>query len=503
LTFESLRLAEPLLRAVTADGYTTPTPIQAKAIPHALAGSDLLGCAQTGTGKTAAFALPILHLLSSPKADAAAPVVAAAGSHAPAHAAPHAHKPRPHGPARQIRAVVLSPTRELAVQIADSFESYGRHLHLRHATVYGGVGYGAQITTLRRGVDILVATPGRMMDLMEQGCIDLSKVEIFVLDEADRMLDMGFIEPIRRIVSKIPKERQTLMFSATMPPDIRRLAESILRNPVSVEVKPVASTTELVDQALYNVARGDKALLLVHLLRQLDPGALSLIFTRTKHGADKLVKDLHRASIRAEAIHGNKRQNVRQRTLNAFRGGDTPVLVATDVAARGIDVDNIALVVNYDLPNEPETYIHRIGRTGRAGAKGRAVAFCDREERSFLRDIERLIRKVIPVRTDHPDYSKMAAEMPRPVHAPRAHHDEVSHRGGHSPRPGGGGGGHHAPARRPAHKAELGHAKPRPRVVDQPGTGAARAPGEATAKPPARRGPQGKFKPRRGSSPRF
>jgi ATP-dependent RNA helicase RhlE len=380
--FQDLRLSEPILRAVSAEGYHTPTPIQLKAVPHVLEGRDLLGCAQTGTGKTAAFALPILHRLSA--------------------------SPIPAGTRRVIRALVLSPTRELASQIADSFRTYGRHCPLRHAVIFGGVGQNPQTKALRGGLDILVATPGRLLDLMNQGHVDLRGVEYLVLDEADRMLDMGFIHDIRRIVAKVPARRQTLMFSATMPQDIRQLAEALLTRPVHVEVTPVASTVEKVEQSVYFVVKRHKPALLRHLLETTSV-TRCLVFTRTKHGADRVVKQLAHAGVRAEAIHGNKSQNNRQRALGNFRSGKTPVLVATDIAARGIDVDGVSHVINYDVPNEPETYVHRIGRTGRAGASGIAVSFCDHEERGYLHDIQRLIRKPLKVNEDHPIYPALEA----------------------------------------------------------------------------------------------
>lgn len=429
MPFATLRLAEPILRAVAAEGYSTPTPIQKKAIPHILEGKDLLGCAQTGTGKTAAFALPILHRLHANSHGPGSKPHAAQSSDAqplkhhtarhPSHAPHHPHHAQPGKP----RVLVLSPTRELALQIGDSFQTYGRHTGLRHTVIFGGVGQGPQVSALKRGVDILVATPGRLIDLLEQRHVDLATIEIFVLDEADRMLDMGFIAPIRRIVSMIPARRQTLMFSATMPPDIRRLAESILKDPVGVEVAPVATTAELVEQFVHFVDRRSKAALLTHVLRESSPRDRTLVFTRTKHGADKLVKELHREGIKADAIHGNKRQNIRQRTLENFRSGRVPVLIATDIAARGIDIDEIALVVNYDVPNVPETYVHRIGRTGRAGASGLAVAFCDHEERAYLRDIEKLIRRQIPVVRSGPEFTARAKARHMPEH--------VSPRGGH------------------------------------------------------------------------
>jgi ATP-dependent RNA helicase RhlE len=389
MKFADLRLAEPILRALTAEGYSVPTPIQAKAIPPVLEGRDVLGCAQTGTGKTAAFALPILQRLMTAAAAA----------------------PAPTGDARRrtIRALVLSPTRELAVQIDESFRTYGKNLKLKHAVIFGGVGQGPQVDALRGGLDVLVATPGRLEDLMQQGYVHLGGVEVLVLDEADRMLDMGFIPAIRRIVAKLPPRRQNLMFSATMPSDIRELAHSILRNPVTVEVAPVASTADKVEQSVYFVEKRNKPVLLAHLI-ETAPIARGLVFTRTKHGADRVVRHLHRVGIGAEAIHGNKSQNARQRALSNFKSGKIPVLVASDIAARGIDVDGVTHVVNYDLSNEPETYVHRIGRTARAGASGKAVSFCDADERSYLRAIERLIRQPIPVRDDHPEYPAREAQ---------------------------------------------------------------------------------------------
>nr|MBA3938931.1 DEAD/DEAH box helicase [Planctomycetota bacterium] len=375
--FSELGLSEPLLRALRDEGYDTATPIQQKAIPPALAGRDLFGCAQTGTGKTAAFALPILQRLS-----ATPPAVQ-------------------QGQSRPVRCLVLSPTRELAAQIGDSFRAYGRHLRISHTVIFGGVGQGAQVQALRRGVDVVVATPGRLLDLMGQGHLRLERIEVLVLDEADRMLDMGFINDIRKVLHVIPKKRQTLFFSATMPREIQSLADSILHDPLKVEVAPVASTAETVAQSLYLVAKGDKPALLAHLLAD-QALKRTLVFTRTKHGADKVVRHLGLGGIHAEAIHGNKSQNARVRALENFRKGATRVLVASDIAARGLDIDEISHVVNFDLPNEPETYVHRIGRTGRAGASGIALSFCDGEERAFLRDIERLIRRPVPVVAEHP-----------------------------------------------------------------------------------------------------
>jgi ATP-dependent RNA helicase RhlE len=402
MQFSELGLAEPIVRSITAEGYSTPTPIQAQAIPLVLAGRDVLGCAQTGTGKTAAFALPILHRLMN------RPLAAVPGA-APGHPS----KRRP------IRALVLSPTRELALQIVENLAIYARHTGLRHTAIFGGVNQNPQVRALHNGVDIVVATPGRLMDLMEQGYVDLRRVEAFVLDEADRMLDMGFIEPIRRIASAVPKERQTLLFSATMPAPIRKLADALLNNPAQVQIASKSFSPDKIGQSVYHVRRTLKPQLLTHLLTRESVGR-ALVFTRTKHGADKLVRHLHRDGIQAEAIHGNKRQNVRQRTLENFRSGRIAVLVATDIAARGIDVDEVTHVVNFDMPNEPETYVHRIGRTGRAGASGLAVSFCDHEERTDLKAIERLLKRPIDVKEDHPEYKAVAAPDPADRSPPRA-----------------------------------------------------------------------------------
>ena len=368
-SFADFKLNDSITRALAEEKYLTPTPIQAQTIPLLMAGRDVIGIAQTGTGKTAAFALPILHQLAA--------------------------KPQP--PVRKsCRVLVLSPTRELSGQILDSFRAYGRHLRLRSALAIGGVSMGAQVRSLLNGVDILVATPGRLLDLVQSNALRLGDVEFFVLDEADRMLDMGFIQDIRKIVAKIPGERQTLMFSATMPRAIADLAAQMLRDPAKVAVVPVATTVEKVEQRIIRVDRAAKPAILIDVLRQ-ETVDRALVFTRTKHGADKVVKSLVRAGIAAEAIHGNKSQGQRERVLAAFRKGEVRTLVATDIAARGIDVDGISHVVNYDLPNVPETYVHRIGRTARAGAEGIAISLCDGEEVAFLRDIEKLIRMSIPL----------------------------------------------------------------------------------------------------------
>ncbi|MGH6896752.1 MAG: DEAD/DEAH box helicase, partial [Geminicoccaceae bacterium] len=388
-SFADLGLSAPLLRAVRAESYTTPTPIQAKAIPHLLAGRDLLGCAQTGTGKTAAFALPILHRLSGDSRRA--------------------------GP-KACRVLVLTPTRELAAQIRDSFATYGGYLELSCTVVFGGVGQDRQVKALARGVDVLVATPGRLLDLMGQGLVRLDRLEVFVLDEADRMLDMGFIHDVRKVIGALPKQRQSLFFSATMLPEVVRLAGSILNDPVKVEANPVASTTELVEQRVMFVEKADKRPLLGRVLKD---GAVSraLVFTRTKHGADRVVRQLAKDGVAADAIHGNKSQNERTRVLERFRSGAGRVLVATDIAARGIDVEGITHVINYDLPNVPESYVHRIGRTARAGRSGIAISFCDAEERAYLQDIEALIKTRIQVTADHPWHASSISPPKPAAHA--------------------------------------------------------------------------------------
>ena len=373
MTFNDFRLAEPILRVIAAEGYETPTPIQAGVIPLALAGRDILGTAQTGTGKTAAFALPIIHRLSQGLKN---------GNKG------HGDKGPPRGRGRAARALVLCPTRELAAQILESFATYGKGLPLYQTSIYGGVGQGRQVSAIRNGLDIIVATPGRLMDLMGQGHLNLSRIETLVLDEADRMLDMGFIHPIRQISAEIPRERQTMMLSATISKEIRVLANDLLTNPEVVATAPECTTAELVDQRLYLVEKNNKAPLLIRLFERGDM-ARTLVFTRTKHGADRLVRVLRNADIKAEAIHGDKSQSQRTRAMNAFRSGKAEALVATDVAARGIDVDGVTHVVNFDMPVEPESYVHRIGRTARAGASGKAVSLCDRHEIELLRGIER------------------------------------------------------------------------------------------------------------------
>ncbi len=373
MTFKDLNLIEPLLKALEIEGYTQPTPIQEQAIPIILQKNDLLGCAQTGTGKTAAFALPVLQLLNDEPRE------------------------KPH----LIKCLILTPTRELAIQIGESFAAYGKNLHLKHTVIFGGVPQGAQVQALKAGIDILIATPGRLLDLIDQKFINLSHLNIFVLDEADRMLDMGFIHDVKKVITKIPQKRQTLFFSATMPKEIQKLADTILYKPERVEVTPVSSTAETIQQSLYLVDKKDKKQLLAYILKDKTIES-ALVFTRTKHGADRVAKDLGKAGIHAEAIHGDKSQGARQRALNNFKSGATRILVATDIAARGIDVDALSHVINFDLPEVPETYVHRIGRTGRAGASGKAYSFCDAEEMDYLKGIQKLIAKEIPVITAHP-----------------------------------------------------------------------------------------------------
>lgn len=391
MAFRKLELIDPILKALDAEGYITPTPIQAQSIPLILERRDLLGCAQTGTGKTAAFAIPILQIL-------------------------YGQKEAERGP-RNIKVLILTPTRELAIQIDESFAAYGKFTGLTHTVIFGGVSQLNQTNILRRGVDILVATPGRLLDLISQGFIDLKYLKIFVLDEADRMLDMGFIHDVKRIITKLPVKRQTLFFSATMPLEIQKLANVLLTNPAKVEVTPASSTVDAIEQSLYYVDKKDKPSLLLHLLKD-EKILTALVFTRTKHGADKVVKFLHRHNITAAAIHGNKSQNARQNALSNFKSGNIRVLVATDIAARGIDIDDLSHVFNFELPDVPETYVHRIGRTGRAGNTGIAVSFCDGEEREELRDIQKLISKNIPVIAGHP-YPLSIDLSAAPVKAPQ------------------------------------------------------------------------------------
>ncbi|MBO1326963.1 DEAD/DEAH box helicase [Acetobacter suratthaniensis] len=415
-SFSDLKLAAPLLRALADQGYDTPTPIQAGSIPHLLEGRDLLGLAQTGTGKTASFALPILEHL--------------------------ANSPRPVAP-RQARVLVLAPTRELVAQISDSFKAYAKYMRFTQAVVFGGVGQGRQVEAMRRGVDVLVAAPGRLLDLIGQGHIDLSGLEILVLDEADRMLDMGFVRDIRRIMTFVPEKRQTVLFSATMPRSIEDLAASLLNNPARVEVAPPSSTVDRIQQAVMFVnGASDKRDALLTMVES-PKVARAVVFTLMKHEANKVAEFLNKNSIVAEAIHGNKSQGARERAMKGFRSGAVKVLVATDIAARGIDVDEVSHVFNYDLPNVPESYVHRIGRTARAGRDGWAVSLCDAEQRAWLRDIERTIGKSIPIVRDHPWHSEEAefSNQRPPVLG------GGGGRGRGGPRQGGGGGGRGGPRR--------------------------------------------------------
>jgi ATP-dependent RNA helicase RhlE len=399
MTFTQLELTEPLQKAVQEAGYKNPTPIQTQSIPAILNGRDILGCAQTGTGKTAAFSIPTIQLLSRNNGST-------------------------NNRKRAVRSLILTPTRELAIQIGESLAQYGSFSPLKHLVIFGGVPQHSQVQTLKQGVDILVATPGRLLDLMDQGYISLSQLEIFTLDEADRMLDMGFVHDVKKVIKKIPAKRQTLFFSATMPDAILDLANSILTNPLKVEVTPVSSTAEMIGQEVYLIDKSNKKNLLVDILKNGDDDRI-LVFTRTKHGANKVVKDLTKVGIKAEAIHGNKTQNARQKALKNFKDKTTRVLVATDIAARGIDIDELALVINYEIPNISETYVHRIGRTGRAGLSGKAISFCDYEEKAYLKDIQKLIDQKIPVVENHP-YPMENFEIPekkpqqrRPARNPR------------------------------------------------------------------------------------
>ena len=417
MLFQDLKLIDPILKALSEEGYTTPTPIQAQSIPLVLERKDLLGCAQTGTGKTAAFSIPILQILSENKST---------------------ERKRP------IRCLIVTPTRELAIQIGESLQAYGKYTSLTSTVIFGGVNQSRQVAALHNGVDILVATPGRLIDLMNQRFISLSNVEIFVLDEADRMLDMGFIHDVKRLLVSLPPRRQSLFFSATMPPEILRLASTILHDPSKVEVTPVSSTAETIKQFMYFVDRGNKNHLLVDILQ--DPKIKTcLVFTRTKHVADKVVKMLAEHKIKAEAIHGNKSQNNRQNVLSNFKAQTTRVLVATDIAARGIDVDNLEYVINYEIPNVPETYVHRIGRTGRAGANGTAFSFCDAEEKAYLKDIEKLISIKIPVIDDHA-YPLLDHNPPKTVQGGRQQRSSSPRASSNSAGSGRSGGNSNKPA---------------------------------------------------------
>lgn len=439
MTFQELKLIPPILRALEQENYVTPTPIQEKAIPAVLAGKDLFGCAQTGTGKTAAFALPIIQrLVESPNAG--------------------------QGGTRPIRALILTPTRELAIQIDDNIRAYGKFTKLRSAVIVGGVSQSRQEESLARGADIVIATPGRLIDLINQGVADLRHVQILVLDEADRMLDMGFVNDMKRIIAKLPAKRQTLFFSATMPPEIASLVQSLLNDPVRVEITPVSSTAERIEQSVYLVDKPNKLNLLIDLLQDRSI-ASALVFTRTKHGADRVVRGLTKAKITAQAIHGDKSQNARQAALNNFKSGATRVLVATDIAARGIDIDELSHVINYNLPNVPETYVHRIGRTGRAGLSGIAISFCEFEELPYLKDIEKLIKKPVPRVEDHPypmvDFEPAAKAEPAK--------QQPSQRGGRA-----GGGNRQQPAPKPKDartEPAKQAAKPKPEPARQGGGG--------------------------------
>jgi ATP-dependent RNA helicase RhlE len=429
MRFSDFELSEPILSAVADEGYATPTPIQIEAIPPILRGRDLLGCAQTGTGKTAAFALPILERLTQQPAQPGK---------------------------RALKVLVLSPTRELASQIGESFATYGKRTGMRTATIFGGVNQNRQVEALSRGVDILVATPGRLLDLMGQKALTLKDLKVFVLDEADRMLDMGFIHDVRKIAVQVPKVRQTLLFSATMPDSIRTLANSLLHDPIEVAVTPVASTAETVEQCIYFVEKADKRALLSWVLDR-ERVDRALVFTRTKHGANRVAEYLEKRGVATAAIHGNKSQNARERALEGFKQGRLRALIATDIAARGIDIDDLSFVINFDLPNVPEAYVHRIGRTGRAGASGRALSFCEEEERPYLRDIEKLIRRHVPYVAEHPYPSTLGVPKVTdltPRHAPRG-----------GPKPG-------TPQAASARKAPAprhGHPHPRPdRAHDAP-----------------------------------
>ncbi|MBN1410901.1 MAG: DEAD/DEAH box helicase [Spirochaetales bacterium] len=388
MNFDKLKLIEPILKALRAEGYSSPTPIQAQAIPLLLNGRDIIGCARTGTGKTAAFCLPILQILRTNRDN--------------------------NNPSRVIRSLILSPTRELAIQIEESIRAYGRYTGLKHGVVYGGVSQRPQVEAIKKGIDILVATPGRLLDLMNQKHVNLEHVSLFVLDEADRMLDMGFIRDIRRIISRLPRQRQTMLFSATMPAEITHLADSILYNPARVSVTPDSTPVESIEQGIYYVEKSNKKPLLIHILKNQVVDS-TLIFTRTKRGADNISRVINKAGIIAESIHGDKSQGARQRALQNFKKRRAHVLVATDVAARGLDIEELALVINFEMPETPEMYVHRIGRTGRAGLGGTAISFCAEEEKQCLKDITRLISRQIPVVTDHPYHIEEFFKVKEPV----------------------------------------------------------------------------------------
>ncbi len=446
--FTELGLAEPICRAVAAEGYDHPTPIQSQAIPHILSGADLLGIAQTGTGKTAAFALPVLHRLSLVRKKA--------------------------GP-KGVRALVLTPTRELAIQVSDCFATYGRHLGLRRATIFGGVGMQPQIKALAAGIDVLVATPGRLLDLAGRDCLRLDTVEVLVLDEADRMLDMGFIHDVRKVVAMVPKQRQTLFLSATMATPVAELASTMLHQPKRVEVTPQATTVERIRQSVLFVSREDKRQLLVDVLSDKSVGR-AIVFSRTKHGANRLAEQLQKSGVTAEAIHGNKSQGARQRALADFQAGRIRALVATDIAARGIDVDGITHVINFELPNEPESYVHRIGRTARAGAEGCALSFCELEELAYLKAIEKAIRQPVPVDDSHPyhaeDIARRSSHGPVPKPPKRGGGGNGgngnAHNGNRPPRQGGEGAARPAAQKSPSAPAGEGRHAARPQRSRRP-----------------------------------
>jgi len=457
MNFQELHLIQPILKALDKENYVTPTPIQEQAIPAALAGRDLLGCAQTGTGKTAAFALPIIQLLNQ--------------------------QPAAGGPVRRIRSLILTPTRELAIQIYDNIQAYARYTRIRSVVIVGGVSQKPQELALKNGTDILIATPGRLLDLLNQKLVDLQHLQILVLDEADRMLDMGFIHDVKRIIAKLPVKRQTLFFSATMPTEIANLVKTLLVNPVKIEVHPVSSTVDRIEQRLYKVDKENKPKLLKLLLQ--DSSIVSaLVFTRTKHGADKVVKDLTKAGIPAQAIHGNKSQNARQAALNNFKSGATRVLVATDIAARGIDIEELSHVVNYNLPNIPETYVHRIGRTGRAGLSGVAISFCEAEELPYLKDIEKLTGKTIPEVKEHPYPLENAGTATSPEASPQAGAKKGRPRGSAVPEAKAGNGGPQTSTKPRRQEAAEGEAAKRRPAYGQPNGRKQQA---ATDKPQPRR----------------
>jgi len=403
VSFKDLQLIEPVLQALSKEGYTNPTPIQSQAIPAILQKRDLLGCAQTGTGKTAAFTIPVMQLMFQQKQLD--------------HEQQKDKPPQERRHQRRIQCLILTPTRELAIQIGESIEAYGRYLPFKHKVIFGGVPQHSQVQAIRSGVDIIVATPGRLLDLMQQRVLTLNDIQYFVLDEADRMLDMGFIHDVRKIISRLPVKRQTLFFSATMPTEIKNLANVLLTNPVKVEVTPPATTVDMIQQSVYYVEKQNKLPLLLHLLKDKSIETI-LIFAQMKYAADKLARSLNQAGIRTEAIHGNKSQNARQAALNNFKTRRTRVLIATDIAARGIDIDELTHVLNYELPNIPETYVHRIGRTGRAGANGTAISFCDWSEKIFLNDIQKLIKKTIPVVSNHAYDNKQMHDLPAATNKP-------------------------------------------------------------------------------------